>query len=92
MGAALFGAVANGVLASRLGSAGDLDSVSHALENPAALTADAADQLRRAVDAAVDHVYLGAAVAAGLSLLVLLFVAPRRFPVLDDNEQPVPKS
>ena len=32
VGAALFGAVANGVLAARLGGAGDLDSVSRALD------------------------------------------------------------
>ncbi|MFE4539176.1 MFS transporter [Streptomyces scopuliridis] len=92
VGAALFGAVANGVLAARLASAptpglpDDLDSVSQALENPATLTAEAADYLRRAVDSAVEYVYLGAAGAAAVSLLVLIFVAPRRFPVLKDPE------
>ncbi|MFE3018257.1 MFS transporter [Streptomyces sp. NPDC059256] len=86
VGAALFGAVANGVLASRLGGAGDLDSVSTALENPGSLTADALERLRRAVDAAVDHVYIGAAVAAACALLALLFIAPRRFPVFDETE------
>ncbi|WP_443071380.1 MDR family MFS transporter [Streptomyces sp. NBC_01465] len=86
IGAALFGAVANATLASRLGGAGDLDSVAHALQNPSALTAPAADHLRRAVAAAVDHVYIGAAVAAALALLVLLLVAPRRFPVLTDED------
>lgn len=86
VGAALFGAVANGVLTSRLGGAGDLDSVSTALENPDSLTADALERLRRAVDAAVDHVYIGAAMAAALALLALLFIAPRRFPVFDETE------
>lgn len=90
IGAALFGAVANATLASRLAAApsgirdglpGDLDSVSHALDRPGALSAGAADYLRRAVDTAVDHVYLGAASAAVLALLALLFLAPRRFPV-----------
>ncbi|MEV2246849.1 MFS transporter [Streptomyces sp. NPDC049970] len=91
VGAALFGAVANGVLASRLADAhvpglpGGLDAVSQALEDPAALSAAAADHLRRAVDTAVDHVFTGAAVAAVLALLVLVFVAPRRFPVLDER-------
>ncbi|MEW2631741.1 MFS transporter [Streptomyces sp. NPDC048389] len=85
LGAALFGAVANAVLVSRLGG-GSLDSVSHALADPASLTASAADGLRRAVDAAVDHVYVGAAAAAGLALLVLLFVAPKRFPVRTDAD------
>ncbi|MER8072006.1 MFS transporter [Streptomyces sp. NPDC094034] len=92
VGAALFGAVANGVLAARLTNAptpglpDDLDSVSKALENPATLTAEAADYLRRAMDSAVEYVYVGAAGAAAVSLLVLIFVAPRRFPVLKDPE------
>ncbi|MFD4691262.1 MFS transporter [Streptomyces sp. NPDC058463] len=97
LGAALFGAVANGVLASRLAAApvpglpGDLDAVSHALENPAALSAAATDYLRRAVDTAVDYVFVGAAGAAALALLVLVVVAPRRFPVLDERESPSPE-
>ncbi|MFI5757520.1 MFS transporter [Streptomyces sp. NPDC051569] len=92
VGAALFGAIANGILASRLTHAPDpalpkdLDAVSHALENPAALTAEAALYLRRAVDTAVDHVFLGAAAAAAVSLLALIFVAPRRFPVLSEKD------
>jgi EmrB/QacA subfamily drug resistance transporter len=76
---------------------GDLDSVSQALDRPtgdggsapgqaARLSAEAADYLRQAVDIAVDHVYLGAACAAGLALLALLFLAPRRFPVLPDGD------
>ncbi|MEU9190251.1 MFS transporter [Streptomyces sp. NPDC048484] len=77
IGAALFGAVANGVLASRLGGAGDLDSVTTSLESGAP-----AEHVRRAVAEAVHSVYLGAACAAGVAFLVLLFVAPRRFPVL----------
>lgn len=90
VGAALFGALANGVIGNRLadspgtGLPRDLDSVSHALDDPAALTDRAADFLRRAVDSAVDAVFLGAAGAAALCLLVLLFVAPRRFPVHQD--------
>ncbi|WUT63379.1 MFS transporter [Streptomyces sp. NBC_00683] len=97
LGAALFGAVANGVLASRLAAApvpglpGDLDAVSHALENPAALSAAATDYLRRAVDTAVDYVFVGAAGAAALALLVLVVVAPRRFPVLEERESPSPE-
>ncbi|WSY36716.1 MFS transporter [Streptomyces sp. NBC_00887] len=97
LGAALFGAVANGVLASRLAAApapglpGDLDAVSHALEDPAALPAAATDYLRRAVDTAVDYVFVGAAGAAALALLVLVVVAPRRFPVIDERESPSPE-
>nr|WP_242437891.1 MDR family MFS transporter [Streptomyces sp. NBRC 109436] len=95
VGAALFGAVANATLASRLADApdairpglpDDLDSVSRALEHPGALSDRAADYLRRAVDTAVDHVYLGAATAALLALLALVFLAPRRFPVHAEGE------
>ncbi|MFJ3189539.1 MFS transporter [Streptomyces halstedii] len=91
LGAALFGAVANATLASRLAGApmpglpGDLDGVSRALQSPGALPSAATDYLRRAVATATDHVFVGAAAAAVLALLVLLVMAPRRFPVLDDG-------
>ncbi|MFF8280921.1 MFS transporter [Streptomyces lateritius] len=78
VGAALFGAVANGVLAAHLGGSTHLDSLAYALDH-------ADDGLRRAVDAAVGHVFLGAAGAAALALLALLVVAPRRFPVLEEE-------
>nr|WP_277350887.1 MFS transporter [Streptomyces chilikensis] len=76
VGASLFGAVANGVLASRLGG-GDLDAVTRALE-PGARVPEATG---RAVAAATQAVYLGAAVAAVVAFAVLLTLAPRRFPV-----------
>ncbi len=84
VGAAAFGAIANGVLAARLGgtggtAAGDLDSVTRALD-----PGTAGEPVRRAVADAVHAVYLGAAGAAALAFLVLLLVAPRRFPVLPD--------
>lgn len=79
VGASVFGAVANGVLASRLGGAGDLDTVTRALD-----TGAAPEATRRAIADAVHAVYLGASCAAALAFLVLLFVAPRRFPVLKD--------
>ncbi|MFE1950169.1 MDR family MFS transporter [Streptomyces sp. NPDC059524] len=80
VGAALFGAVANGVIAGRLGAHADLDSVAGDPRAPG---------VRPAIDAAVDAVYLGAAAAAAVALLVLLTLAPRRFPVLD-RPAPVP--
>ncbi|WP_188269094.1 MULTISPECIES: MFS transporter [unclassified Streptomyces] len=86
VGAALFGAVANGVLSARLGDTGDLDTLARALDTPGALPPATTDLLRHAVDAAVDWVYLGAACAAGLALLALLTLAPRRFPVLEEGE------
>ncbi|WP_229923540.1 MFS transporter [Streptomyces candidus] len=102
VGAAVFGAVANATLASRLAAApaeirdglpDDLDSVSHALTDPAStLPTAAADYLRRAVDVAVDHVYVGAAGAGVLALVALVVLAPRRFPVLTDPEPgPLPE-
>ncbi|MEV5437897.1 MFS transporter [Streptomyces sp. NPDC052682] len=77
VGAAVFGAVANGVLAARLGGAGDLESVTRALD-----AGTAPEQTRRAIADAVHAVYLGASCAAAVAFLVLLFLAPRRFPVL----------
>ncbi|MFF9277616.1 MFS transporter [Streptomyces griseosporeus] len=79
VGASVFGAVANGVLAARLGGAGDLDSVTRAWD-----AGTAPEAARRAIADAVHAVYLGAACAAALAFLVLLCVAPRRFPVLGD--------
>ncbi|MFE6778543.1 MFS transporter [Streptomyces sp. NPDC057702] len=94
VGAALFGAVANATLAARLADAppslgddlpDDLDAVARALEHPGELSTEAADYLRRAVDASVDYVYLGAAGAAALSVLALLLLAPRVFPTHPDE-------
>ncbi|MFC3572812.1 MFS transporter [Streptomyces yaanensis] len=79
IGASVFGAIANGVLAARLGGAGDLDSVARDLD-----TGTAPEATRRAVADAVHAVYMGASCAAALAFLVLLFVAPRQFPVLKD--------
>ncbi|MCL8014128.1 MFS transporter [Streptomyces sp. AS02] len=83
LGAALFGAVANGVLASRLGGASDLDSVTRALDSGGT----APEATRRAIADAVHAVYLGASCAAALAFLVLLLLAPRRFPVLKEDER-----
>nr|WP_286260048.1 MFS transporter [Streptomyces graminofaciens] len=79
VGAAVFGAVANGVLAARLGGAGDLDSVTRALD-----AGPVVEPVRRAVADAVHAVYLGAACAAAVAFVVLLLLAPRKFPVLRD--------
>ncbi|MFG2882453.1 MFS transporter [Streptomyces sp. NPDC048297] len=79
VGASLFGAVANGVLAARLGGAGDLESVTRALD-----AGTAPEATRRAIAAAVHAVYFGAACAAAVAFLVLLLVAPRRFPVREE--------
>lgn len=80
LGAALFGAVANGVLAARLGGASDLDSVTRALDS-----GPAPEATRHAIADAVHAVYLGAAGAAAIAFVVLLVLAPRRFPVLTEQ-------
>jgi multidrug resistance protein len=80
LGATLFGAIANGVLAARIGGAGDLDTVARGLDSAAA-----AETTRRAIADAVHAVYLGAAGAAALAFLVLLLLAPRRFPVRTED-------
>ncbi|MFG3508151.1 MFS transporter [Streptomyces sp. NPDC047821] len=73
LGAALFGAIANAVLSTRLTEGG--------LDDPGSLTPTA-------VDAAVEYVYVGAAAAGVLALVVLLTLAPRRFPVLTEDDRP----
>lgn len=79
VGASVFGAIVNGVLAARLGGASDLDSVTRAID-----AGTSPEGVRRAVSDAVHAVYLGAGCAAALAFLVLLFLAPRRFPVLTE--------
>ncbi|WP_329313684.1 MFS transporter [Streptomyces sp. NBC_01278] len=93
LGAALFGAVANATIASRLAHApmtglpDHLDGVSKALDRPELLPRVAADYLRESVSVAVDHIFLGATAAAVAALLVLLLVAPRHFPILEEQRE-----
>ncbi|WP_412077791.1 MFS transporter [Streptomyces xanthophaeus] len=93
VGAALFGAVANATIAARLthapmpGLPDSLDEVSKALDHPGLLPQAASDYLRDAVATAVDHVFLGATFAAVAALLVLLLMAPRKFPVLPEHRE-----
>ncbi|MFE3557582.1 MFS transporter [Streptomyces sp. NPDC059193] len=93
VGAALLAAVANATIAARLADAPvpglptALDDVTKALDQPGLISLAAADYLREAVAAAVEHIFLGATVAAVVSVLVLLLVAPRRFPVLPEHAE-----
>nr|WP_236071661.1 MDR family MFS transporter [Streptomyces polyasparticus] len=73
LGAAVFGAIANAVIVSRLGAGTDLDTVARTPGD---------ETVRRSIDAAVEWVHIGAAAAAVITLLLLLLLAPRRFPVL----------
>lgn len=92
VGAALLGAVANATVAARLAGAPlpglpeRLDDVSRALAEPGGLSPAAAEHLRAAVAAAVEHIFLGATAAGVAAVLVLLLVAPRRFPVLPEHD------
>ncbi|GAB2831094.1 MFS transporter [Streptomyces daliensis] len=93
VGAALFGAVANATLTSRLADApGEvprrLDEMSHALGGglDGALGEGAARYVREAVAAAVGHVHIAAACAAALAVLALLLL-PSDFPLLAEGER-----
>ncbi|MFJ8788654.1 MFS transporter [Streptomyces sp. NPDC102462] len=79
IGAPLFGAIVNGVLAARLGGTSDLDSVTASMD-----AGTAPEATRHAIADAVHAVYLGAGCAALLAFLVLLFLAPRRFPAVTE--------
>lgn len=90
LGAAAFGAIFNGAIAARLDNApaalqsrlpGSVDNLLHALQDPATETA-MATYLRDAVAVATDHLYIGMA-AGAVVILLLLFIAPRRFPLVD---------
>jgi fucose permease len=88
VGAAIFGAVFNAALGARLRAApaGVRGGLPHrvngagaALTHPGSLGPAAADYLRGAIAAGTRDVYLGMAVLAVLTLLVVLVVVPRRF-------------
>ena len=88
-GAALFGAIANAVLTSRLATApkglkGDLprslDKISLALLNDKRRSPLAVSYLRHAIYSITDRDFEVAAAAGALAFLALLLIAPRRFP------------
>jgi MFS family permease len=91
LGAALLAAIANATLSTRLAHApvpglpSELDDAARTLEHPETLPPAAAAHLRDAVAAAVDHIFIAGTLAALTALLVLLLLAPRRFPVLTDD-------
>jgi multidrug resistance protein len=91
LGGAVFAAVANASLAGQgraasypSGNVPRMDDVTQVLR-PGASPAPAVDAFRHALTTAVDHVYLGAALAAALAAVVLLAVVPRRSPVLPEE-------
>jgi hypothetical protein len=95
LGAAVFGAIVNGTLQARLDAApaslaGSLPSTVDGIE-PAILAGGlpgaGLDYLRAAMSAATDHLYVGLTAVAVLAFAVLL-IAPRRFPLLDQQREP----
>ncbi|MGB7421577.1 MAG: MFS transporter, partial [Comamonas sp.] len=92
LGAALFGAIFNAALSARLADAPqalagrlphDVDAVIGALQS-AATEAAVVAYLRLSLGSATDELYVGMSVIAVLMCLVL-FIAPRRFPVLEEK-------
>jgi EmrB/QacA subfamily drug resistance transporter len=92
IGAVLFAVIANTTIAGRLRDApsrvrghlpSTLDGVARVLDGHRGSTA-VRDYLRHAVTASVDHVYVGAAGFALCAVLVLIFIAPKHFPVIGD--------
>ncbi|MEZ0064682.1 EmrB/QacA subfamily drug resistance transporter [Streptacidiphilus sp. MAP12-20] len=94
VGGVLFAVIANTTLTSWLRDAPrglrgslpqGLDQIAGALLHGGSLSRAGTDYLRHALAAAVNHVYLGAAVAAALSVIVLATVTPKRFPLAEGN-------
>lgn len=94
VGAVVFGVIANVTLAARLNAppanlAGALprnvDGVSNALVPGARPPGPALDYLHHALYDAVHHVFLGLVVAVVLVIVVLVGLAPRRFPTADPD-------
>ncbi|MEY9876115.1 EmrB/QacA subfamily drug resistance transporter [Streptacidiphilus sp. MAP12-33] len=95
VGGVLFAVIANATLTGRLHSAPaslrgalpqGLDKTASALLHDGGLSGAATDYLRHALASAVGHVYLGAAAAAALAVIVLATVAPKRFPVVEGEQ------
>jgi EmrB/QacA subfamily drug resistance transporter len=99
LGAAVFGAVANGVLLHHLGTAPDglrdeiprgVDGVSRALDGGHE-SAAAAAFLRESLHASTHAVFVGLAIACVLAIVVLLVVVPRHFEPVPDDAGRAPK-
>jgi EmrB/QacA subfamily drug resistance transporter len=91
LGAAVLAAILNGTLREHLRAApaplrgslpASVDQITPAIVGRK-LPAPALDYLRHAMDAATSHVYVGLTVVGVLSLLALLFVVPRHFPLVE---------
>lgn len=88
LGAAIFGAIFNTTLASRLHHApaalhtrlpGQVSGISSALAQPGQLGAAADSYLKAAIATATNHVYAALTVVAALTIGAVLLLMPRRF-------------
>nr|WP_157597588.1 MFS transporter [Streptacidiphilus rugosus] len=95
LGGVLFAVIANTTLTGRLRDAPSslrdglphgLDQIAGSLIHSGGLSGAATDYLRHALAAAVSHVYLGAGIAAALSVIVLATVTPKRFPLAEGSQ------
>src|SRR5699024_752252 len=95
LGAAIFGAIFNAAMMAKFSSASgqvqkhipsDLDKLVSALHNPQ-LGKEAANFLRHAIYIATHHIYIGMSVFA-VATLLCVFLAPRKFPIVDDDSAP----
>jgi MFS family permease len=101
IGAAIFGAITNSVLAHRLASAPtnirgqvprDVDGISRALKG-AHLPSSVQDYLRTAIHASTHAVFVGLLVAGIVTVVALIALVPRSFPTMgetDPDKEPKP--
>jgi EmrB/QacA subfamily drug resistance transporter len=98
LGAAVFGAVVNGTLGARLDAApaalrpalpAGVDGIEPAIESRR-VGGPALEYLREALDAATHHLYATLTVVGVLAAVVLL-LAPRRFPVSEQQQMDQPQ-
>jgi EmrB/QacA subfamily drug resistance transporter len=96
LGAAIFGAIFNAAILSRLETAPSslqaglphkLNKLISTLHNPA-LGQQARSFLQHAIYIATHHIYAGMGIFAILTLLCVL-IAPRRFPILEEERTPL---
>ncbi|TCP40671.1 EmrB/QacA subfamily drug resistance transporter [Tamaricihabitans halophyticus] len=93
LGAAVYGAVSNTTMANRLAEApdrlagqlpGDVNGVSEAL-GEGELAGQSAEYLRHTLYSGMHNVFLVLLIVGVLIVAILLFLTPRRFPVLDEQ-------
>ncbi|MGH3631658.1 MAG: MDR family MFS transporter [Sciscionella sp.] len=94
LGAAVFGAVANTTMANRLAAAppslrgrvpADVNAVAGALGHRSGRATPEGDFLRQVLYAGTHHVFLGLVAVAAVTVVILIRVTPRHFPVTPEQ-------